>query len=160
MKFVSRHPDRLVLRLDSREYDALRAALALRAHLSRRRRPISGDASTPRDVPADADAELHEALGEHRRHLGEAVEALLADPKRCAPLPRGARELTLGTEDATLLLQTLNDLRVGAWEHLGCPDFEEEDRPEVTEENFLCLWALQVTDLFLAFLLRGLQTED
>jgi len=159
VKIVSRDPEVLVVRLDSREYDALRAALALRAHLPRRPRPITGDTAVSKHLQS-ASQDLAQALGEHRHELGRGIEALLSDPKRCAPQPRGARLLTLTAEDANLLLQTLNDLRVRAWERLGCPDFEAGERPEVTEDNFLCLWALQVTDLFQAFLLSGLDGEE
>lgn len=159
MKLVSRDADALVVRLDSREYDALRAALALRAHLPRRPRPITGDTAVAENLRS-ATQDLAEALTEHRLALGHGTDALLSDPARCAPQPRGARLLTLNTGDATLLLQALNDLRVRAWERLGCPDFEAGDRPEVSEDNFLCLWALQVTDLFQAFLLAGLTGSE
>lgn len=155
MKLVSRDSDALVVRLDSREYDALRAALALRAHLPRRPRPITGDTAVAENLRS-ASQDLADALAEHRTALGQETDALLTDPVRCAPQPRGARLLRLSGQDATLLLQTLNDLRVRSWERLGCPDFDAGDRPEVTEDNFLCLWALQVTDLFQAFLLAGL----
>lgn len=154
MKLVSRDPAQLVFRLDSREYDALRAAIALRAHLTRRPRPLTGDTAVPESLQL-AEQDLADALTEHRRELTSGVDSLLTDPVRCASRPRGARLLTLNTDDSNLLLQALNDLRIGAWERLGCPDFEAGDRPEVTEDNFLCLWALQVTDLFQAHLLQG-----
>lgn len=144
--------------MDSREYDALRAAVALRGHLPRKPRSLNSDAAAPAAL-REAEKDLAEALQEHRRELTEGVDALLSDPVRCAVQARGARILTLTPSDADLLLQTLNDLRISAWERLGCPDFEAGDRPEVTDDNFLCLWALQVTDLFLAFILTGLHGE-
>ncbi|MBL9175767.1 MAG: hypothetical protein JNL10_19645 [Verrucomicrobiales bacterium] len=158
MKLVSRDSEKLVVRMDSREYDALRAAVALRGHLPRKARPLTSDTAVP-PVLRDAEKDLSEALRDHRRELTEGVDALLSDPVRCVVQTRGARILSLSPSDAELLLQTLNDLRLSAWERLGCPDFEAGDRPEVTDDNFLCLWALQVTDLFLAFLLTGLHGE-
>lgn len=159
MKLVSRDPDKLVFRLDSRDYDALRAAVALRSHLTRRRRPLTGEIAIP-DSLRDAGNDLDEALTEHRREMTTAVDALLTDPVRCAEQSRGARLLSLTHDDANLLLQVLNDLRVGAWERLGCPDFEAGQRPEVNEGNFICLWAFQVTELFEAHLLEGLMGDD
>jgi hypothetical protein len=144
--------------MDSREYDALRAAVALRGHLPRNPRSLNSDAAVPAAL-RDAEKDLAEALQEHRQELTDGVDALLSDPVRCAAQGRGARILTLTPSDTDLLLQALNDLRVSAWERLGCPDFEAGDRPEVTDDNFLCLWALQVTDLFLAFILTGLHGE-
>jgi hypothetical protein len=159
VKLVFREPGKLVFRLDGREHDALRAALALRAHLPRRGRPLTGDTPTS-DRLRLAQDELAAALKDHRRELTEGIEKLLEDPARCAPQAKGARILTLSNDDANLLLQVLNDVRLGAWETLGCPDFETGDRPQVTEDNFLCLWAMQVTDLFQGTLLAGLRGED
>ncbi len=159
VKLVSRESDRLVFRLDSREYDALRAAVALRSHLTRRPRPLTGDTAIPAAL-REAEAELSVALAEHRQDLTTGVDALLNDPARCAAQSRGVHRLTLSTADANLLLQALGDLRMGAWERLGCPDFEAGERPGVNEDNFLCLWAMQVSDLFQAHLLRGLMGDD
>ena len=78
------------------------------------------------------------------------MDALLSDPVRCAVHGRGARLLSPDPSGRRPPAQALNDLRVSAWERLGCPDFEAGDNREVTDDNFLCLWALQVTDLFLA----------
>ncbi len=100
------------------------------------------------------------ALAEHRRELGEGVERLLNDPEKCTTQGKGARVVTLKSEEMGLLLQALNDVRVAAWERLGCPDFEEGNRPEVTDENFLCLWTIQATDLFQSFLLAVLEGES
>ena len=159
MKLVSRELGRLVFRLNSREYDALRAAVALRSHLTRRRRPLTGDTAVSGPLRG-AEEDLDEALKAHRDELTTSVDVLLTDSVRCALQPRGVRLLTLDTEDANLLLQVLNDLRVGAWERLGCPDFEAGERPEVNEGNFICLWAFQVTEMFEAHLLDGLMGED
>lgn len=108
----------------------------------------------------DAEQDLDEALKVHRDELTTGVDSLLTDPVRCASHSKGMRQLTLSAEDANLMLQALNDLRVGAWERLGCPDFESGERPEVNEGNFICLWAFQVTELFEAHLLEGLMGGD
>ena len=81
VKLVSRESDRLVFRLDSREYDALRAAVALRSHLTRRPRPLTGDTAIPAAL-REAEADLSVALVEHRQDLTTGVDALLHDPAR------------------------------------------------------------------------------
>lgn len=147
------------MRLDSREYDALLAALGLRAHLSRTRRSLTTDTATDPRLRA-AQADFDSALGEFQRELTQTLERLLADPEKCATHGKGARVLTLTDEEIGLLLQGLNDVKVAAWERLGCPNFEEGQRPDVCEENFLCLWVMQATDLFQSFLLAVLQGEE
>ena len=159
MKLVSREPGKLVFRLDSRENDALRAVLSLRTHLPRGGRPLTADTAIQANLQA-AQQDLQAALSDHRRELSAAVEALLTDSNRCTVPAKGACLLTLSEEDTHLLLQSLNDARVAAWEKLGCPDFEAGGRPEVNEENFLCLWTLQATDLFQGLLLAGLMGDD
>lgn len=159
MKILSHADGKLVIRLDSREHDALLAAVGLRVHLPRSRRSLTTDTATDPKLRA-AQADLDSAIHEHRQELTTAVEQLLNDPQKCVPQGKSSRILTLTTEEVDLVLQGLNDVRVAAWERLGCPDFESGQRPEVTEENFLCLWTIQATDLFQSFLLAGLQGES
>lgn len=159
MKLLSRNPESLVFRLSKREHEALLVALRLRSHLSRAPRSIASD--TPReDKLRTAEADLADALKEHRTELTQGTESLLADTARCSPQKGGGYHLTLAPADSEMLLQALNDVRVGAWEKLGCPDFEGGDRPELNDENFLCFWAFQVTDLFQGELLAALSGEE
>ena len=159
MKLLSRESENLVFRLSKREYEALLVALRLRAHLPRRPRSITSD--TPKeDRLREAQDDLADALRANRQELSKGVEELLADPQRCAPQKGGGFRLILANGDSELMLQTLNEVRVGAWEKLGCPDFEAGDRPEISDENFLCFWAFQVTDLFQGVLLDALTGEE
>jgi hypothetical protein len=159
MKLLHREPGKLVFRVSRREHEALLVALRLRTHLARRQRPMSSD--TPKEERLrTAQEDLDAALQEHRRELAQAVEVLLSDQTKCAPQKGGGYHLTLADGDEEMLLQALNDTRVGAWEKLGCPDFEAGDRPEVSEENFLCFWAFQVTDIFQGELLAALSGEE
>lgn len=159
MKLLSREPDKSSFRISKREYEALLVALRFRNHLGRRPRPLCSDTtSDPRLISAQDD--LASALADHRREVSEAVEALLADTERCQPQKGGGFRLTLSGAEFEQLLQALNEVRMGAWERLGCPDFDSGDRPEVSEENFLCFWAFQVTDLFQGELLSALHPED
>jgi hypothetical protein len=159
VKLLSRASDQFVFRFDSREYDALMAALGLRAHLPRGRRSLTAD--TPKEPQLrEAQEDLDAALAEHRQHIGQAVESLLGDPEKCVVHGKGARVVTLKTEEVEQVLQALNNVRVAAWERLGSPDFEAGQRPEVNDENFLCLWTIQATDLFQSFLLAALEGES
>ncbi len=70
--------------------------------------------------PAD-DALLQEAMAEHRRQNQQRVGLLLRNHYRVTPHAAGHR-LVLTREDLEWLLQVLNDVRIGSWLKLGCPD--------------------------------------
>ena len=160
MKLIRREPDGLVFRFSKREHEALMTTLRLAPLFPRGAEPISRESEGLTKVVPAAQADLDEALADHRLEQTAGVTALFTDPRRCSQMPGGAWQLTLNDPDATRLLQVLNDIRVGAWEKLGCPDFEAEKRPEVTEENFLCFWAFQLTDLFEGVLLAALEGDE
>lgn len=160
MKLVSREADRLEFKLSKREHEALMTTLRLAPLFPRGESPISRDSTKLGEQVPSAQADLDEALADHRLEQTEAITRLLTDPKRCTKMGAGAWKLTLTVSDADRMLQVLNEIRVGAWEKLGRPDFEEGSRPEVTEENFLCFWAFQLTDVFEGQLLAALDGEE
>jgi hypothetical protein len=155
MKLILRESDRLVFRLSKREHEALLTTLRMSALFPLGAQPISRDAAAG-DVVRSAQEDLNQALSDHRVEQAAGITGLLTDPLRCACQASGGWQLTLGPADSDRLLQVLNEIRVGAWEKLGRPDFEKGTRPEITEENFLCFWAFQLTDLFEGVLLAAL----
>jgi hypothetical protein len=159
VKLVSRDSDQFVFRLEPHEYETLRALLALRPRWPPRRRPLTGDTASTASLQ-QAEQELVESLGAHRNELTAAMAALLADPVRCASQSDGIRLLTLDTSEGNQLLRALNELHVGAWERLGSPDMELSRRPEITQENFLFVWAMDISELFEARLLDGLMGDE
>ena len=67
---------------------------------------------------------LHESLAEHRRELKRLAQELLSDEKWQSATAGAV--LTLSSETREVLLQILNDIRVGCWRALGEPaDLEE-----------------------------------
>ena len=134
------------------------AVVGLRVHLSRSNRSLTTDTAVdPQLRAAQEDFDL--ALVDHRQELTRALDALLKNPEKSVVPPEGGQMLILSSSEITLLLQGLNEVRVAAWEHLGSPDFEITNRPEVTDDNFLFLWAIQATDLFQSFLLSALEGD-
>lgn len=159
MKLLSRDPDRLVFRLTKRDHEALLTVLRLGPLFPRQGRPISRDAAGLEKLRAAQD-DLDAALAEHRRSRVAEVEALIADPARCAPLKPSGWKLTLSTAGSEALLQLLNEIRVGAWEKLGAPDFGAGERPKIDEEDLLGLWAFQLSEVFQGVLLDALVGDD
>lgn len=159
MKLLSRDPGQLVFRLTKRDHEALLTTLRLGPLFPRQGKPISRDAAGVEKLRA-AQEDLDAALAEHRKSRVAEVEALIADPARCAPLKPSGWRLTLSTADSEALLQLLNEIRVGAWEKLGAPDFGAGERPKLDEENLLGLWAFQLSEVFQGVLLDALVGED
>ena len=159
MKLLARAPDRLVFRLAKREHEALLTTLRLCPLFPRQAKSITSDGADAAKLRA-AQEDLDAALAEHRQAQLTALETLLADPERCAPLKPSGWSLVLSPADAEALLQALNEVRVGAWEKLGAPDFAAGERPKLTEENFLCLWAFQLSEVFQGVLLDALMGDD
>lgn len=149
----------MVFRLSRREMDALKATLQLRGGWKRADRSLTADTPATSELRRAQD-DLNEALSEHRKELTESIDGLLQDPQRCVATKGGGFNLTLSFPDTEQLLQALNQVRVGAWESLGSPDFESGDVPAPDESNLSAYWALQLTDAFLGLLLAALRADD
>jgi hypothetical protein len=79
------------------------------------------------DDPATAEREklLNESLAEHRKELAKVAVTLLE--KDTWKKSRNGTFLTLSPQSRDLLLQILNDIRIGSWRALGEP--EDLDKP-------------------------------
>ncbi len=60
-------------------------------------------------------------------------------------------------EEIEWLLQVLNDVRVGSWLRLGCPDPDQGRGPPVTEANAPYLFFLELSGHFQVALLEALE---
>jgi hypothetical protein len=104
-------------------------------------------------------ADLVERLEEGRAGNHRVLTGSLRDPVQCLAADQGHR-WTLDSDQTEMLLQSLNEIRIGAWERLGCP-VGEEDRVEVVPGTveFLDRWILELSSRFLNVALRGLDPE-
>lgn len=100
----------------------------------------------------EADALLREALAEERR----AQKRWLRERFGAAPAGDRPAELRLEPGEAERLLQVANELRVGAWQRLGCPeDLDAPGGPE-SPERFQWQAILEIAGLVEMVLLAGL----
>lgn len=97
---------------------------------------------------------LDEALAEQRAENRRQLALLLKDPKRLRDTPHGCR-LSLRPSDFEWLLQVLNDIRVGSWIAIGCPD-ERLHELEPTPQTLPHLWAMELAGHFQFHLLKGM----
>lgn len=113
----------------------------------------------PPPALAGAQQLLHEALNEWKQSARRRVEAFLADLRRFAPQGERVRA-TFTREEMEWLLQVLNDVRVGSWLQLGCPDPDSGQRPKLTSKNARYLPLMEAAGAFEFALLAALDGTE
>lgn len=98
---------------------------------------------------------LVEAMEEQRSGHAAKIEALLKNPERFFRGDGDPLELVLDAEQMEWLLQALNDIRVGSWMRLGCPEMGEARRRAVNEESAAHYTAMQISGIFQSALLEA-----
>lgn len=152
MNFLRRDGENFVFELGAPQRRLLRCVVALFPLVPRTHQPISR--TSPREALRDSQAVLDEAMAAlrqgHRRKLDVWLgpEGALADTDE-------TRELTLTPADVEWLLQILNDVRVGSWLKLGCPETDEQIAFAVNQETLAHLAALQACLRFQVALLEA-----
>jgi hypothetical protein len=98
---------------------------------------------------------LEEALAEQRSANKKHLEKFLNDPARFCEMEPGFR-LTLSPGDLEWLLQVLNDIRIGGWLLLGCPD-EGSKGVKLTTKTARYFWAMEMSGFFQMSLLAAVE---
>ena len=97
---------------------------------------------------------LEQALAEQKKENRKQLMALLTEENRFVEARDGYR-FTLDTHQTDWLLQILNDIRVGSWLKLGCPDEKQGKPAELNDDNFYYYFAMEYCLLFQAALLTA-----
>jgi hypothetical protein len=113
------------------------------------------------NTPALTEAQqlLHESLTGFKQEARRRLEAFLAEPNRFTPHRDGLRA-SFDREEMEWLLQVLNDIRVGSWLQLGCPDPDAGQRPKLTPDNARYLPIMEAAGAFEYALLAALDGTD
>lgn len=130
----------LVLQLGKQEKRALAELLKLYPRLPAGHQKLSKNSK----VCEGSQILLEEALREQRSENKRQLEKLLFSSKRFRETEAGVR-VSLSPSDLEWLLQVLNDIRVGSWVRLGCPENKMEPFKEETVPDF---WAMEIAGLF------------
>ncbi len=101
---------------------------------------------------------LVETMAEQRRSHAEKIEGLFKNPRRYFRDTGDGLEMILNGEQIEWLLQALNDVRVGSWMRLGCPEMEAARRAVLTEETATHYTAMEVSGYFQSALLDAFQS--
>jgi hypothetical protein len=124
MKLLSADKDRYRFHLGRAEKTVLFALLRKYPLIPLAHHRLTRNATA--QAPGDQ-ALLDEAMSAQRVECQTRVQRLLASPDRFRARTDHL-EITFDREEIEWLLQVLNDIRVGSWIRLGCPE-PEEDKP-------------------------------
>lgn len=153
MRVFEKTDSALVLELGLAETDFLKQILAdypLVADESRRFSAFA-DANEVRENVQLLQSSLHEHTQSNRAKL----RAWLASTETWKPFADRTL-LFLKTEDCSWFLQILNDLRIGSWQKLDCPNPEEFDSVELNRENAHPLLAMKISGFLQTLILNAL----
>jgi hypothetical protein len=154
MKFIPTTDENFVFHLAKPEKRLLFAILQMYPLLNAAAHRLSRNGIGPEQETAQK--LLEEAMEEHRRAQRAELDKLLDDPSWISE-SAGGFHLTLSRPRMEWLLQVLNDLRVGSWMQLGCPDPAKGQPPIVNEENIRYYGAMEFSGFFQMALLQALE---
>jgi hypothetical protein len=131
MKLVKQSKGSWQYHLNQNEADILRGLVKKFPFTEMIRVKISGTDKTPE--AAEREHLLNESLAEHRKELKKIAGNLLTADK-FKPAEKGCL-LTLNSESREILLQILNDIRVGCWRAVGEPEVLESQAPNCSMQE-------------------------
>lgn len=156
MKVAPDGTDRFLIDTSEREKDLLRELLKLYPLIPDPQDPSPADGASA--TPPSAHL-LRETLVNHRQEAGGVLRKILGG---FAPNPdaKDRWHTRLSRSELEILLQGLNDIRVGSWMRLGSPDFESKARMEINSQNAHYFWAMELCGAYLTTILHGLSGQS
>ncbi len=150
MKVSRPSKNQLVFQLGKREKNLLLNVLKLYPLV-----PVAHHTLTKSGQLPDQEASEHlleEAVREQREQNRKQLQVFLSDPSKVVHVDHGCR-LHMTPAEADWLLQVLNDLRVGSWIRLGCP---EKQIHRLTAKTARDVWTMEIAGYFEMHLLEAL----
>jgi hypothetical protein len=144
----------LVFQISPREEALLLATLRLFPVLENSHHRISKD---PKTAAPAVQRLLEESMTQLRAAHSRKLDELFRAPQRCFKDAPGERRLVLTAPQLEWLLQVLNDIRVGSWVRLGCPELEQARSVELTRLNARALHVMALCGEFQMALLDAIQ---
>jgi hypothetical protein len=144
----------LIFRINAREEALLLATLRLYPVLADGHHRISHD---PKTAGSAEQRLLEESMAQHREEHRRKLDELFRAPQRFFKDTPGERRLVLTGAQMEWLLQVLNDIKVGSWVQLGCPELEQADPAKLTHLNARSLQAMHLSGQFQSALLEAVK---
>ena len=151
MKFLRSNDGNLVFHLSGAEREMALTSLKQYPVLRTLFRPEKEDGGDPK--LAESRRLLEEALKEEKESNRKALQEWLAQPGRWRDLEEGF-EWHIESSRREWLLQIFNDIRVGSWNRLDCPDTLELDLEWILDaEKRHHFWIMEMAGYFQSVLL-------
>ncbi len=154
MKLADFDSRQYVFELSHRERELLEGTLKLYPVSLNGFHPISRTGN-PDDL-TEAQQMLEEAMAESRQENRATIRNFIRDPARFKK-KEDQLHLHLPASQMDWLLSVLNEVRVGSWERLGCPDEPPDD---VSAENIRWAIAMDVCAVLQSVLLDALDQNE
>jgi hypothetical protein len=157
VKFVRRNSQHLIFHLGRREHELLVDLLEMYPLLPTRYHRLSRTADA---AATQADQRLLEEAMASRKAAGRERLRTLLGSGNLLRRHNSGYHLTLPLDQSEWFLQVLNDVRVGSWVQLGCPD-EQAQRPvELTVANARLYLTMELCGAFQSLMLQALDRDD
>lgn len=155
MKLLRRHDDRFVFGFEPVEKRALLDTLTGSPSVPRSHHRLSKSSLL---ATTENQRLLDDSLAAQRAQNQKQVATLLMKPER---LKRVANkwQFTVTRLEIELLLQVLNDVRVGSWIALGSPDFEQENGMVFDEKTLPLILQMELAGHLEDFFVRVVSGE-
>jgi hypothetical protein len=144
--------------LRSWEEAVLRESLLLHPLIPAEHHRITRQAEAP-DLDS-AQKLLDEAMATQRAEHRHRLDRWLAAEGRFVPREKGEVELRLAEPDTEWFLQVLNDIRVGSWLRLGCPEEWDHGLSEEQWELLPYYLAAELCGWLQALLLKAMTNSE
>lgn len=155
MKIIRSSAKKITLELGAREKELLLNLLGLYPVVPSDYAKVTKGAG--KEGQEEAQRLLDEALAEQRAENKKQLQRLLEDEGAFGKTAEGRFRLNLTEEKVEWLLQVLNDIRVGSWIALGCPEGKTAFLSHLSSPH---LWSMEVAGLFQMSLLSGLEGPE
>ena len=156
MRLLKRSAGTCLFHLGEEEKGLLLEVIGLYPVLEPSFQPLS-KSSDPARRKADQRL-LEEALASQKEENAQTIRKTFGEGK-CFSKSGPAWRMALTDAQAETLLQVLNDIRVGSWQNLGCPDPEQERRLHGTKATRRSLFLMEISAFFQTNLLRALDHD-
>lgn len=140
MKLIKQTKNQCVFQISKREKRLLLEILKLYPLIPTAHHRLSRTADA-KAIEADQRL-LEEALAAHKKENRKQLTAMLTEENRFVAAGDGYR-FTLSTHQTDWLLQILNDIRVGSWVKLGCPDEKNGKPAHLKDEDLYYYFAME-----------------
>jgi hypothetical protein len=144
----------LVFQINAREESLLLATLRLYPVLENGHHRLSKE---PRNPGSAEQRLLEESMAQLQAAHRRKVDELFRAPQRFFKDAAAERHLVLTGAQLEWLLQVLNDIRVGSWVRLGCPDLEKTPPVDLTRMNARALHTMDISGQFQMALLQAVK---